>query len=224
MMGERATASRAGGDDNLAAMAREKPDRRLVDLRRENLLRATIEKRNATGPLALALEHLRLIGKRSARQPRGDERERGFQLCGEKPSEWRAQARQPHRCAKQVRIRQDDPESAPQQPIEPRPLVRLLDMAPSMIDEVHVVYARRAGRHAGEAREAAVDVLDHLGRGRAIVLQHVLDEVDATSRAIELVAEQGHKLGRSRCRTRNARRRAGSFRMRWCPGRRVERR
>ena len=55
---------------------------------------------------------------------------------------------------------------------------------------MHVVHARRARGHAGEARQAAVDVLDHLGGRRPVVLQHVLDQVDAPARGIELVAEQ----------------------------------
>ena len=33
-------------------------------------------------------------------------------------------------------------------------------------------------------------MLDHLRRRRPVVLQHVLDEIDAASRAVELVAEQ----------------------------------
>ena len=64
-----------------------------------------------------------------------------------------------------------------------------------MIDQVHVVHARRAGRHAAEAAQAAVDV----GDGRLVrhpaVFQHVLDEVDAAARAVELVAQ--HLVGRA---------------------------
>ncbi len=45
-------------------------------------------------------------------------------------------------------LRQDNAEGAPQQPVEPRSLVRLLDMMPGVVDKVHVVDARRAGRHA----------------------------------------------------------------------------
>src|SRR6202042_2757364 len=33
-------------------------------------------------------------------------------------------------------------------------------------------------------------MLDHLGRGRAVVLQHVLDQVDAPPRAVEFVAQK----------------------------------
>ena len=49
---------------------------------------------------------------------------------------------------------------------------------------------RRAGRHARQARQAAVDVANRaLGR-RLAALEHLLDQVDAPARAVELVAEQ----------------------------------
>ena len=61
------------------------------------------------------------------------------------------------------------------------------------------MHAGRAGGHAGEAAQAAVDMLDHLPGGRLAVLQHVLDEVDAPARAVELIAEQqiGGACGRA---------------------------
>src|SRR5262249_32321042 len=46
------------------------------------------------------------------------------------------------------------------------------------------------GCHAGKARQAAVDMLDHLGRRRGVLLQHLLDQVDPPARAVELIAEQ----------------------------------
>src|SRR6185437_534276 len=55
---------------------------------------------------------------------------------------------------------------------------------------MHVVHARRTGSHAGEAGQATVDMLDHFRRRRAILFQHLLDQVDAAARTIELVAEQ----------------------------------
>src|SRR5437588_4512357 len=55
---------------------------------------------------------------------------------------------------------------------------------------MHVVHARWTGRHAGQAGETAVDVLDHLRRRRAVLLQHLLDQVDSAARAVELIAEQ----------------------------------
>ena len=62
---------------------------------------------------------------------------------------------------------------------------------PGVVDQMHVVDARGAGGHAGQAGEAAVDVLDQPRSGRrAVVLQHVLDEIDAAARAVELVAQQ----------------------------------
>src|SRR3954454_15486785 len=55
---------------------------------------------------------------------------------------------------------------------------------------MHVVYARRTGGHAGEAGQAAIDMLDHLRRRRPILFQHLLDQIDPAARTIEFVAEQ----------------------------------
>src|SRR5690242_20653692 len=67
---------------------------------------------------------------------------------------------------------------------------------------MHVVHAGRTGRHAGEAGEAAVDVLDHLGGRLLVLLQHLLDQVDAPARAVELVTEQ--HIGRTGRRAKAA--------------------
>eukprot|EP01133_Synstelium_polycarpum_P028486 gene28487-biopygen24091 len=59
-----------------------------------------------------------------------------------------------------------------------------------MIDQMHVVDARRAGRHAGKAGRAAIDMPDNLLIGRTAIFQHVLDEIDAAARAVEFVAQR----------------------------------
>ena len=92
----------------------------------------------------------------------------------------------------------------------PGPRVGRLDIGAGMIDEVHVMHARRTGGHAGEAGEAAVDVLDHLRRRRLAALQHVLDQVDAPARANRARRRAADRSGRWRCRSRNARRSGGS--------------
>lgn len=63
-------------------------------------------------------------------------------------------------------------------------------MGSGVINQMHVVDARRAGGHAGQARQAAVDMGDDLLVGRTAVLQHVLDEINAPARQIEFVAER----------------------------------
>ncbi len=63
-------------------------------------------------------------------------------------------------------------------------------MDTGMIDEMHVVDAGRTRGGAGEAGQTAVDMRHRFGVGRPAVLQHVLDEIDAAARAIELVAER----------------------------------
>src|SRR5690242_13560241 len=78
----------------------------------------------------------------------------------------------------------------PQQPFGPGAAVMRLDVAAAVIDEVHVMHARWAGRHTGETGEAPVDVLDGFGADRLAALEHILYQVDAAARAVELVAEQ----------------------------------
>ena len=63
------------------------------------------------------------------------------------------------------------------------------------------------------AREAAIEMQLRLRRDLA-AFEHLLDEVDASARAVELVAQQLVRRDRSRCRSRNARTSAGSRRLR----------
>jgi hypothetical protein len=58
-----------------------------------------------------------------------------------------------------------------------------------MVDEVLVVDPGRARGHACETRQATIDVLHDARRRRAPLLEHVFDQINAPSRAIELVAE-----------------------------------
>ena len=64
-----------------------------------------------------------------------------------------------------------------------------------MIDEMHVIYARRACCHAGQTRETPVDMFDHLRRRWTIVFEHILDQIDPSAWTIELVAQK--KIGRA---------------------------
>ncbi len=63
---EAAAAAHALGDDDLAAMPRQQADRRLVDLRRQHLLRAAAQQRHALPARALGRESLRRIDGGSA--------------------------------------------------------------------------------------------------------------------------------------------------------------
>jgi hypothetical protein len=57
------------------------------------------------------------------------------------------------------------------------------------VDQPAVLDARRAGRLAIAAGQAAVQVQLRLGRGR-LAFEHALDQVDASAWAVEFVAEQ----------------------------------
>jgi hypothetical protein len=64
-----------------------------------------------------------------------------------------------------------------------------VDDAPADVDEVAVLDARRAGRLAVAAGQAAVQVQLRLAR-RLHPFQHLLDQVDAAARPVQLVAQQ----------------------------------
>ena len=60
-----------------------------------------------------------------------------------------------------------------------------------------------------ETGETAIEMTRRARIRRPVVLEHLLDEIDASARTVELVAGQRERSGRSPCRSRNARRRAG---------------
>ena len=100
------------------------------------------------------------------------------------------EAAQHHGPAERRRPRHQPGEQPAHEAIGRRPRIALLDAMPAVIDQVHVVHARRAGRHAGQAGQATIDVPDFLLRRRPVALQHRLDEIDAAARAVALVAQQ----------------------------------
>jgi hypothetical protein len=80
-----------------------------------------------------------------------------------------------------------------QQPAQRRLAARsrhaLLDQAPADVDQAAVFHAGRAGGFAVATGQAAIQVL--LGHARRrLSLEHLLDQVDAPARTVELVAQQ----------------------------------
>ena len=75
-------------------------------------------------------------------------------------------------------------------------------MRPRMIDQMHIVDPGRTCRHAGKAGQAAVNMAHDFLIRRAAVFQHILDEIDAATRAVEFVAER--HIGRACCGTEAA--------------------
>ena len=69
------------------------------------------------------------------------------------------------------------------------PRYRLLDHFAADIQQIVVLHAGRAGGFAVAAGQAAIQVLLGLGRD-FVAFEHLLDQVDAPARAVQLVAEQ----------------------------------
>src|SRR5690606_16068573 len=80
---------------------------------------------------------------------------------------------------------------ASNKPFAPWPLIILFDIGAPDVHQVHVVDLDRAGRHARHAREASIDIPDGFRRWATALLQHFLDEVDAASRAVVFIVQQG---------------------------------
>ena len=119
------------------------------------------------------------------------------QLC-----EWLAETRHCKCRGKKPGARHGETKHAAQQPFEPRPVIGILNMHAGLINKMHVIDTRGTRRHAGQARQAAVNVFDRFNCCRLILLKHVLDEVNAAARAVEFIAEQ--HIGRAGCRAEAA--------------------
>ena len=142
---------------------------------------------------ALGREGLRPGRRRGRQRGRSQTDHRGHRLeanPGQQGGEGLAENRKAQGLPKAPIVRQHVPQQAAQPAVKSWPPIGLFDPDPRMIDQVHVVHPGRARGHAGEAGQAAVDVLDHLPGCRPLALQHVLDQINAPARAIELVAQQ----------------------------------
>ncbi|GAC1630475.1 MAG: hypothetical protein NVS9B10_22920 [Nevskia sp.] len=171
---ERATATDA---DALRAEAEriEHARRGRVDVRRQRRLHA-----------ALGDQH-------AARMTRGRPRRRGPRQRHLRSEGLRQQRPEPAAESEQrgeaPRLRQHEAQQGAAQALPARARHALLDDLAADVDEPPVLHAARAGRLAGAAAQAAVEMRLRLGRDR-LAFEHFLDLVDAAARAVELVAEQ----------------------------------
>ena len=188
MMGQRATAARSGTHHHLAAMAGKKADGGGIDRGRQRAVNANRRQRDTVAP--------RSLGRMDAGPDGGS-----GPFCGCKADQGaetarydaRRRPRQPAQNqagAEQDRPRKDKCEEMPQQAIGERPFEAGCDPPPGEIDQVHVIDARGACGHAGKTREAAIDMGRQRPPGRPRAFEHVLDQIDAPARAVELVAGQ----------------------------------
>ena len=195
-MGEGAAAAFAACDDNVNSGAVQEPDRRGVDLRRENGLRAAAKQRHAPARAGGASGRMEagVLGRPRPGKRRRGERQHRVDLrpdpgqAAECRLEDASGRRKPQSSAKAL-PRGDKPnEDCAHQAVGERTAIGLFDLDPRVIDKPAVIDARGAGRHAGEAAEAMVDRPDVVGLDLAAGLEQILDEIDAPARAVALVA------------------------------------
>jgi hypothetical protein len=196
VLGQRAAAACALRHHHLDAEPGEQADGGLVDGGGDHLLGAAGQQGH-TGAARAQRGMDAWPFHRKGRQGRRQQREHRAQATGERARGRDDAAQQrAHRAAgeqagaQQTRARQHGGQHGAQQAFMPRAAVGLLDVGSRVIDQVHVIHAGRTGGHAGQAGEAAIDVPHHRLGGRAAGFEHVLDQVNAATRAVELVAKQ----------------------------------
>ena len=195
MMGERAAAAGVR-HHHLAAVAHQHADGRRVDAGRQGLLHAARQQRDAGAARALGGVMARPAEGAGRRRAGASKGEHGFEAPRHQRCERGREPGQRERAAEPRRVRQHPHKHAAQDALKPRPGMGFLDHPARVIDQMHVIDPRGAGGHAGQAGQAAVDMPRHHLPGAGAGFQHVLDQIDAPARPVELVA--GEHIGRTR--------------------------
>ncbi len=194
VMHQRAAAARARRHLHIDAAPRQQADGGVVDLGPQDLLGAAGQQDHAAPALGPGRGGAGTGEVGAAQEPGRRQLEHGHELLEPEPAqdagEGPHQACRPERKTEAVGVGQDGREQGAGETLPEAALAGLLDVRAGVIDEVHVVDAAGTGGHAREAGEAAVDVALDLGAGRAVVLEHLLHQVDAAARAVALVAQQ----------------------------------
>ena len=196
VMGQCPAAALTARNDHLAAQTAQQADGGIVDVGVQGLLRAACHQGHAHPARSFGGKDLWIVVAADGGDLARSHRQHGFQpgighQKGKGPPDLCAQQGQ----AEPRRIGQDVRQHPAQDTIGQRASVGLLDILPRVIHQMHVMHAGRTGRHAGQAGQAAVDMPDRALVRRAALFQHVLDQVDAPARAVQLVAQ--HLIGRA---------------------------
>ena len=189
VLGQGAATAGAPGDHDLAAVAAQQADCGFVDPGADDLLRTAGQQRHPQAAFAGGGKALRHVVRRRPAEAHTREAHDGAQAArhqtGEGPGEFAADQGQ----AKEAGFGQQPFQQAAQQPVAERPDIGLLDAPPALVQKMHVIDTRGAGRGARQAGQAAVDVPHRAGAGRLAALEHFLDQVDAAARAVQFVAQ-----------------------------------
>ena len=187
------------GDDDVAALGGEHPRRRGVDPVEEDVLDAAGEQRDGRPPLAgrgdalgqpregLAQRHRRqqrLQRAEPSRHLRGEPSDhgQGAQLLVERPGHGRGP--QPALVGEQREDR------LAEQPVRGSAADVALELRAHGLQQLVVLHAGRARRHAGHAAQAPVDVLVQRPLEPDLALLREVDQVDPPARGVHLLAPQ----------------------------------
>ena len=198
---ERQGAATAGplAHHDFATMASEHADSGQVDLRSQHLLSAPCQERHAHSSRTDC--RIGLLGEpRLHRETLRHELHQAPQLRRHYRRQDAHSAGRLQRDPEQGWTWQNPREKCAHGTVCPRAVEIPFNVDTSSVDQVHVVDTHRARRHASEARQAVVEVLNCLWIRRAPSLQHVPYQIDPPARPFVLIATQ--YVGRTRRRAK----------------------
>lgn len=196
---EGAAAAERGGHDDLAALGPQHAQRRLVDAGKVHPLHAAGEQGDARPPGPLGGGELGQAGGELAGRDGGHEGLERAQPGGQPAHEPEAVGEaaqagldvdelQEGGGAQAPRVRKEREEQGAKELIARGAVRAELDLGARLLDERVVLHARGAGRHAGHAAEAAVEVGDGRGGHGGLPRGDRLHQVDASAWRVGLAA------------------------------------
>ena len=190
VMSERSAAASPLRNDHITAMAAQNADCRIVDIGVEGLLHAAGHQSDASLASANRVKDLRLVIGAWRRQLLRRDVEHIMHFIGQGEGQWSGQSGPVQEHAQAFWIGQNLCQHPAEKPIGHRAAIVFFNNAAGMIDEMQIMHTGRACGHASKTAQAAINMMDGFWIWLALLLKQLLDQLDASARAVEFIARQ----------------------------------
>ena len=190
MVGQGATAAGPSRDHHVTAKAGQKPYGSGVDGRVQHPLGASRQQSHPHPPGTLGRVNLGAVQGGGLGQFVWRHGQHAPHPSRRQPGQGPDQARGLQGQAKQRRPGQHQRQGPAQPSLAQGPAELRLDPGPGPVQQMHVIDARGTGGHARQTRKAAVNMAHRAGIGWVACFQHVLDQIDPATGAVQFIAQQ----------------------------------
>ena len=185
VMGQGPTAACTFGHNHLAAQTAQQANCGIVDIRIQRPLCASRHQSNPHFARAMRRKTLCIIIATNGRDLRRHHVQHRLEPRIRHQKGKRLPNLRPQKCkAKPCRIGQNFRQGKAQNTIHKGALIGALNMGAGVVDQMHVMHPRRAGGHAGQTGQAAVNMFDGLCVCWAPRFKHILDQVNPPTRTV----------------------------------------